>query len=251
MIAESTKSAAARFLALVLALAAAAPRGGFAYDSDHHAEKMRLRNQKEAEIRKMEEREEAARRRIAWNREKGDAELSEIREIVKQGRTAVDSATDLAKSVLKKTGEPLPPDLRKFGLQCQRRISTLEESISDCERKLHSSDFVSEIVVASIQALKHDATLALSDAQRLTAAMARFDSAISNGVTKDLDKSRTGEEQLDQAALRRKRLLVVIAVSVAVLALAVIVAVFLSKKKRQSNTTVSRGPLRPLHPFPK
>ena len=230
----------ARLLALALAFAAAAPRAGLAYDSDHDAEKTRLRLQKEAEIRKMEEREEAAKRRIAWNREKGDAELSEIREIVKQGRTAVDSATERAKSVLKKTGETLPLDLSKFGLPCQRRISTLEESISDCERKLHSSDFVSEIVVASIQALKHEATLALADTQRLSETMIRFDASIADRATTDSD-----------TALRKKRLLAAVAVSAAVLALAAIIAVSVSKSKKPSATTVSRGPLRPVHPLPK
>lgn len=241
----------ARLCALALALAASIPHVVLAYDSDDHSGKSRLQYQKEEEIRNMQRREEEARHRIARNRERGDAELSEIRDLLKQCRTIVDATTERAKSVLKKTGEPLPPDLRKFGQQCTRRISALEESMTECEEKLHSSDFVSEIVVASIQALRHEATLALADAQRLSATMAQFDATITGGATADPDRDRMREEQLRQAVLRKKRLIAAISVSAAVLALAVGVAVSVSKRKKQSATTVSRGPLRPVHPLPK
>ena len=224
----------ARLLALALAFAAAAPRAGLAYDSDHDAEKTRLRLQKEEEIRKMEEREEAARRRIAWNREKGDAELSEIREIVKQGRTAVDSATELVRTLMREGGAEIPPELQTAGRNCVARLMDVERRTAEEEARLHSPDFVSEKVVVALVELKHEAQKAVADAQRLSDAVAKF--------KRDLD---------EKARLRRLLFDAVVTASVLAAALVVVIVVALSRGGNSGRAHVSRGPLRPVHPLPK
>ena len=233
MIAESTKSAAARFLALVLALAAAPPRGGFAYDSGFQSEKARLQYQREEEIRAMQRREEDAKYRISKNRTQGEAEVAEIREILAPGRTAVASATALAKTLAQEKAAPLPPDLQAAGRNCRSRMAAVERRLAEEDAKLHSPDFVSEKVVAALADLKHDARSAAAEARRLLDAVERFQGGYD-----------------EKARLRKLRLLAVAAA--AVFAAAFVAALFFarSRKADSGRARVVRGPLRTVHSFP-
>lgn len=113
-------------------------------------DKERARRWAEENRQNMKRNEAESRARIEAGRQQGEADLEDVADWIRAGRTALDFSTRSAKAWVEKSGKDLPAAIKEQGKHYRTRFLAVEKSFRDCGTMLHSSSYVVSQVLRKI-----------------------------------------------------------------------------------------------------